>query len=149
MAKKKKRGTAPAPGAVLSKQETVDKAIDLIRKIILATQGGRFSVSIDGKKIEGLWQAVPGYSNSVYFIPEDYDSENQQFVVHCTDPILIFTRYLNGKIQDMRITTKGNQCRKEMEVNCVDTKVIKRAKILDLIFREVNIEVPLRFGGTL
>lgn len=145
-----KRGTAPTPGAVAYAQETVNKAIDLIKSILLRAEGTKYSISIEGRRIVELWQAVPGYSDAVYFIPEDFDETLTQYVVRCDDPAEVTVRTLNGNICNLKVTFKHNFCTKEEIVDVVDCKILKRSKTLDIVFNKATSKIlPLRYNGKL
>ena len=145
-----KRGTAPTPGAVAYAQETVDKATDLIKSILLHAEGNKYSISIEGRRIVELWQAVPGYSDSVYFIPEDFDETSIQYVVRCSDPAEVMIRSLNGTICDLKVTTKHNLCMKEELTSVIDCKILKRSRTLDIVFNKATSKIlPLRYNGKL
>ena len=145
-----KRGTAPTPGAVAYVQEKVDKATDLIKSILLRAEGTKYSISIEGRRIVALWQSVPGYSDSVYFIPEDFDETLTQYVVRCSDPADVIVRSLNGTICNLKVTSKHNFCTKEEIIDVVDCKILKRYKTLDIVFNKATSKIlPLRYNGKL
>ena len=145
-----KRGTAPTPGAVAYAQETVSKAIDLIKSILLHAEGTKYSIYIEGRRIVELWQAVPGYSDAVYFIPEDFDETLTQYVVRCDDPAEVTVRTLNGNICNLKVTSKHNFCTKEEIVDVVNCKILKRSKTLDIVFNKATSKIlPLRYNGKL
>lgn len=145
-----KRGTAPTPGAVAFVQEKVDKATDLVRSILLRAEGTKYSIYIEGRRIVELWQAVPGYSDSVYFIPEDFAETLTQYVVRCSDPAEITVRTLNGTICNLKVTAKHNVCTKEEIIDVVDCKILKRSKTLDIVFNKATSKIlPLRYNGKL
>lgn len=145
-----KRSTAPAPGAVSCMQEKVDKATDLVRSILLHAEGTKYSISIEGRRIVELWQAVPGYSDSVYFIPEDFAETLTQYVVRCSDPTEVTVRTLNGDICNLKVTSKHKFCTKEEIIDVVDCKILKRSKTLDIVFNKATSKIlPLRYNGKL
>jgi hypothetical protein len=144
------RGTAPTPGAVAYVQEKVDKAMDLVRSILLRAEGTKYSISIEGRRIVALWQAVPGYSDSVYFIPEDFTETLTQYVVRCSEPAEVTVRTLNGTICNLKVTAKHNFCTKEEIIDVVDCKILKRSKTLDIVFNKATSKIlPLRYNGKL
>lgn len=144
-----KRSTAPTPGAVSCVHNTVHKAGDLARLILLHSEG-KYNMTIDGKKIDQIWQAVPGYSDAVYFIPEDYDETSVYFVVHCKDAVDVTARKFNNVLSDIKIVAKSNLCTKEEEdAYRLESRVLKKAKTLELVFNQAGRVLPMRYNGTL
>lgn len=126
-----KRVTAPAKGVVTLEHEKVNKAIDLIRRIIFYAGGNK--LSIEGMNVTRLWQAVPGYSDAVYFLPADYEKSSLHYMVRCVDPVDLTIRKIDGKVSDIKITTKGNLCAKEEVVSVLYSKPLRKMKTLDLV----------------
>lgn len=119
-------------------------------RLILLYAEGKYNMTIDGKKIDKIWQAVPGYSDAVYFIPEDYDETSVYFSVRCKEDVELTVRKFNNILSDIKIVAKSNLCTKEEEDDYhLQSRVLKKSKTLDLVFNQVGKVLPMRYNGTL
>lgn len=148
--KSTRRATAPTAGVVDVSSEVVQTLYELARKLILLSSGGKYTISVEGKRIKSLFQAVPKYSADLSLVPDNFTKEGLFFNIRGKDPVEITVRKIKKKIVDVRLTTKHSCITTEKlpPRGSIDPKVIKKSKVIDLVFTQTtDSPVPLVFNG--
>lgn len=146
----RRRKTTPAP-ITFDKRITLTSTSELVSLLVRETARGKYVMTIEGKPITSINQAVPGYSRDISFLSTTYKKDGIYHIARTSDPINVESK-VDGRSKTIRITTKGNHWHVEKLPGrgSIEPKVISKSKSMTILFEKVSGKLaPISFNGTI